>query len=293
MAITRMVGWIARDRRSIGMAACMAMLFLAQPTLAQQGDTDQLQATIIRLQAQLDQAHKELTATRQLVEQLTRERDDLAIQLKQARTMIDALKVQLGEPAPPPVRVTELPTDPYAAPVSMLAALKRVYVRDMPDVIGAMDRDEKDARARIERWRRRINHDFHKRVSWLTLVELLPAEGDRTPRRAKVTILEEPTLKAIGGPFRIDLPSRFVARLERPNGPPMWRMMVQFGADLASNPERIAPGAFNTPPLVGPLVEFGYDLELMGLIPAKIEPKPAEPAAQTPATAKPTKRKPR
>ena len=76
------------------------------------------------LPCQVDQAKKQ-------IESLTADQDRVTRQLAQAQKRIAALQTKLNQSPAPAQPSSLIPTDPFAAPTSMLAELRRRFARQM------------------------------------------------------------------------------------------------------------------------------------------------------------------
>lgn len=198
-----------------------------------------------------------------------------------------------GQPAGGQTDASSVTRDPLASPDDLYVAL----VLDYHEQIGEIDVSDANGLATLSRRALAWTKSAHERLSgqseWLTRLVKLEETGDRDSRPAWITILDPATLAPIGGALEVDIPIKFVPRIENeihpPDGSPpkqlLWKLSVQVSADPVHQPDRSRPGPFNYPKFIGPFAGFGYSVKVQAMGPvtpedakkAYIESKPGEP----------------
>lgn len=224
------------------------------------------------------------------VQRLEAENAALRAQLGELQDRLDKLRPSANA-AP-----DALPLDPYAAPPSLLADLKRRYARQLGDLprSTAVQRDRFESQA--QRWCERITSDIRGRTRWLAVVTDVRVP-DRGPADAMVRVLDEFTQRPLGDALRVHIDRRSAERIltlarefeHRTAGAPAsetptlaYEIAAMVIAEPSYNPERTDAGVFDVPPLVGVCVEFGMSLEIDSVHAIELPPsEPASPPART------------
>lgn len=188
-------------------------------------------------------------------------------------------------PAQPAASAEPLPDDPYAAPDALYAALKK----DFESTVGALPRttdQETDRYVReARRWVRQMAQRQRRVVDWQVRVldpsarrsgepapAIAPSAGDAT-----VVIVNPSTGATIGDPFRVALTARDMGRVEEGCKSGIWTLSGVFAASpTVDYPPPSQPVIFNAPRMIGPFVEFGYELNVRAIAPYVPTGEPAK-----------------
>ncbi len=211
------------------------------------------------------QLEKELAEARATIAALESQRDILSQQLTRALAEVASLK---GASGPPAKASGDLPLDPFACPDSMLAETKRRYEREIAILPASTAAEKRRRQEELSRWIKGINREVRSQVRWLVAVEDARPVREGAVRgdyEAMVAVLDPLTREPLGKPFRTRVPNRYATRIVNEKRFTMWEATLVFGADLRHVPTRLEAGVFDTPPFVGPEVEFGMSLSWDGL----------------------------
>ena len=252
---------------------------LAPLALAQDASPAELRREIEVLREQ----NAEITAERdQLLEEVIALRDEMisiANKLEAALGEIRELKRLLAsrpererveeevhEPAPEVVapRGAPIPNDHLASPESLLRALVHAYSVRFPNPVLETDQDRRRFETRVRKWTSDVSKTMRGQTKWRVLLT------DITPRRrgretqAMMAVLDPASGLTIGTPFLVDVPSRMALKLGSEKEQVFDLNLLLVPAPMV-NPERLVRGVFEWPPFVGPMVDFAFDVEWMGL----------------------------
>ncbi|MFO0828786.1 MAG: hypothetical protein U0572_11650 [Phycisphaerales bacterium] len=235
----------------------------------------------VELQRRIEELEKELEAAKERIREL--EKDLAAAQASKAGGS------NASAPATPPA---EIPADQaLASPDTFLRFAQQAYASEFTDAsVAAAPNESADAagvrlQRRIERWTAAMNREWRKSVRWLVQHGKAQIRSDGVT--VQVTVLDEATGAPIGEAFEITLDARqakrYSERVGRAAPPERWVLSAVFAPRFVANPNRMDPGVFNHPPLVGPGVELRQELVVESFVPARQEAaKPAAPNAPTP-----------
>ncbi|MBX3363311.1 MAG: hypothetical protein KF866_00985 [Phycisphaeraceae bacterium] len=239
-------------------------------------------ARLTMLAEQFSDLEARLAASERRVEALLRDNADLRNRLAAAMR-----RLGVGEPRGEAPATTEphapIPADPLASPDSMLRELRRLYMLEFGSEIPEDPEVRSRRQAMIDQWSRRMAREMRGRPTWLVrITDLVEREGGRF--EAKITMLDEATGLPFGEPFISETPRSFALRI-RDGGFDRWRLTVAFEATPRLNRERMQPGVFDTPRLIGPWAEFHYTVTWRQLVGVRPEPDAtALPVPETPST---------
>jgi cell division protein FtsB len=271
--------------------SCLFVLvgLLAPLALAQDASPAELRREIEVLREQ----NAEIAAERdELLEHVTALRDEMisiSNKLEVALNEIKELKRLLASKAEPervdeeevhesaPEVVTPrgapIPNDHLASPESLLRALVHAYGVRFPNPILETDQDRKRFETRVRKWTQDVSKTMRGQTTWRVLLT------DITPRRrgretqAMMAVLDPASGLTIGTPFLVEVPSRMALKLGAEKEQ-VYDLSLMLVPSPMVNPKRLVGGVFDWPPYVGPMVDFAFDIEWMGL-------RRYEPAAET------------
>jgi hypothetical protein len=271
---------------SAGVVVATASTTAAQSTPpVPQGDAD---TTLETLRAELRRLEAELAAAKARIAELEA---DLAA-AKAAQPAQRAVEAPIAPPAQPSLPVLA-EGEPATCIEQLLVTLRADYDTRFGRGLEAADDEAKEGEERkparpetpaarqraIERWITASNRTWRGPVSWTTKLERSERIGEET--RATVQVVDDEG-EPLGRPFDIRLDARQTKRFEqlaqRPHpagaGPHHWTLEGLLSPKLVWNAAKIDGGVFDTPPLVGPGIEFRWDFAVDVFVPKK----PAEPA---------------
>ena len=223
-----------------------------------------------RLQTQVNDMQRELDAARSRIADLERD----------LQTLMRRLGRTTGTPATttaqtPPERVTIDESVPNASPRALLRAIRESYTEatsnfDLGDDNSMAGRRQRAAYLRaVESWARRIQREMKSSVVWHIRMLPMAEQGGGEPG-LRVRAIDPETKVELGDPFTIRLNSavrRKLATLDQ-RGP--IDVLVLKGVlipQVTLNQDRMDPGPFNNPPLIGPFAEFRFVVTANSLTP--------------------------
>jgi hypothetical protein len=213
---------------------------------------DRLQERNRELERELEAARARIAELEQTVARLTR-------QLERARPP------QPGEPERDQPEVTIDESKPNASPRALLRAMTESY----EEHLGEMEIGEDGDRTRalylrqLERWLNRVNREFRAPLTWT--VRVLETEETRAGHALRVLAIDPKSGARLGEAFEMELPRRLARRYEQLLARQEAEVLQIRGTLVPQarlNRERMSPGPFNVPPLIGPFAEFGFRIEL-------------------------------
>jgi len=251
------------------LALVVASLLTSTGKATAQSDRD-LREENQRLQTQVNDMQRELDAARRRIADL--ERDLQALIRRLGRTT--------GSPATttaqaPPERVTIDESVPNASPRALLRATRESYTEATSGLeIGDLDsmaaRRQRAAYLRaVESWAKRIQREMKSAVVWHIRMLPMAEQGGEEPG-LRVRAIDPETHVELGDPFTIRLNSavrRKLATLDQ-RGP--IDVLVLKGVlipQVTVNQDRMDPGPFDNPPLIGPFAEFRFVVTANSLTP--------------------------
>ena len=250
------------------LATVVASLLIRTGEATAQSDRD-LRELNQRLQTQVNDMRRELDAARMRITDLERELQTLMGRLGRT-TGSTTTQTQ-------PERVTIDESVPNASPRALLRAIRESYTEATSDFeIGDFDsttgRRQRAAYLRaVESWARRIQREMKSSVVWHIRM-LPPAEQGGDEPGLRVRAIDPETSVELGDPFTIRLNSairRKLITLEQ-RGP--IDVLVLKGVLIPTvtiNRNRMDPGPFDNPPLIGPFAEFWFVVTADSLTPPR------------------------
>ncbi|MDX9911877.1 MAG: hypothetical protein RBS39_08605 [Phycisphaerales bacterium] len=272
-------------RVRVPLAFSIAAMAWAPITLAQSGPPGQPEGLVEAQLASLQEQNREL---RRQVEALQQELSDAYAKLAEAQRQIAALQAPTDDGSTP---AAAAPHDPFASPAGLLAELRRRYAAEIAVLPEPEDDRGRQSRAReVDRWCREVSREVRARREWIVrFTEVGESRADGAP--ATAIVLDRATGAPIDGPVQSIVPRRFADRMRSGAPNSIWRAQVVFAAAPRVNAARKDSSVFEGVPLIGPGVEFAYDLEWEAfapgpggmsvpsptVVPAPSAPKPGEP----------------
>ena len=265
-------GLTAMTRRRIGAFAALAVFALTGASMAQ-SDRD-LRQENQRLQTRVNDMQRELDAAHVRIAKLKREIRTLAQRLGQA-----AGGSSSTGPSAPPERVTIDESVPSASPRALFKAISASYreaTRDLEigDYTGITGNRQRATYLRaVDNWAKRIQRAMRSPVVWHIRV-MPPAEQAGDHPGLRVRAIDPETHVVLGEPFFIRLNSavrRKLAQLEQRGAIDVLVLKGVLVPQISLNPDRMEPGAFDNPRLIGPFAEFRFAVDASSLTPVPKE----------------------
>ncbi len=283
--------------RTTRILACLLALHLPAHALAQanpeppadrspadlRAENDRLRERLAELETELAESRRRIARLEDLVRSLRRELAEADVADRAAdgpAGPTPAPESQAGGESrledPTADSAAPIPDDPYAAPDALQRRLTLELANEFAAAPPTEQRDLNRYLADLRRWARIASQTYRAPVDWLVQIVDRPSPTEPPapppPPIAIVQIIEQETGRTIGEPFPLTLGPRELARLNENREQEAWILSGVIAAAPVVNPERRDQGLFNTPPLLGPYVEFGYDFSVRAL-------RPAEPSA--------------
>ncbi len=225
-------------------------------------ENQSLQTKVRELQRELDAANASIAELQRRLQQSGRPAADPAAQPEADRVTIDESRADAS-----PRALLRAISESYAE------ATRDLEVGDFNSTIGTRTRATY-VRA-VESWANRIRREMRFPVEWH--IRLLPlAEQRHEQAGIRVRAVDPKTDVTLGDPFIVRLNKALRRKLNRLEQRGSIKVLVLKGVlvpEATLNPQRIDPGAFNNPRLIGPFAEFEFTVEASSLIPP---PKPNE-----------------
>jgi len=226
-------------------------------------ENDRLRERVAELEAELDESRRLLQDLHRLVESLRASRRAPAADPAQP---VEALPDALPS-SDTPAAVAEIPDDPLACPESM----RRALADDLQPLWEGANLESAPERERYlrdaRRWARVQQRQRRGLVNWtMRLVESQQLVDGRT--RLLFRIVDPASGAAIGEPVGITPEQRDAERVLAASPLQRWRVTALLTPTPTVNPERVRPGVYDVPPLIGPCVEFAYSLDVKVIAPA-------------------------
>jgi hypothetical protein len=222
-----------------------------------------------RLKTQVADLQAELGAANTRIKELEAQVQQLTQALRQAQQGL-----QPAVPMPPE-RVTIDESVPDASPRALLNAMRTSYEEVAKDLdIGADDSRERIAYLRAaERWTAAANRKFRAPIEWV--VQPIELRG-QTQRGYVIRLIavDPVTHVQLGAPFDVLVPRNRYRRLADEAERGELELLVLKGVLLPEailNTTRHEAGPFDNPPLIGPYVQFGFQVEVQTMIPHRPE----------------------
>lgn len=271
-----------RHPRTAAVLLLASLAGLCEPARAQGASPAELRREVDRLNEQLRVLRDELDQTRVSLRAAEQERAALAQRLRETESLLAELRARGPGDALPPTPTssdperTALPEDPLAAPGAIYDELRYRYERDLAPLPRATDQDRAAFRAEAQRWCKDAERQVRGRVHWVVRLEnWSPSRSRRS--EADLTVVDPVTLRPLGESVRVEVPARLAERVQREPERELWRASLLVTAKPIYNPDRAVRGVFDSPRFVGPMVEFDFSIEWLGL--AGVDERPDEPDA--------------
>lgn len=228
-------------------------------------------------------AGQSITELRQELQRLAQELKQKQAELDAALARIKALEAQAAAPAtaapgsatppaPPAPVPPPVPADPSIGPGGLLATYQAEYLSAFGDVPDGTDPQKMNLHLRaLETWCAKGNRDGIKRHSWTGQIDA--SSFSCSGRNCSFTAVFRNGVREFRYPLTVD--QGMLARVRDRNGAPMAGDLVfdvVVRPRLTVNASRPARGAFETPPMVAPYVEYLLDLEPRSILPHAPEP---------------------
>lgn len=254
-----------------------------------QASTADLRREVDRLSAELEKSARETQTARDEVVAVARERDALAARIKQAEAELIKLRRQVGvlreeyrTRAPGPI-----PTDPLASPFSLVSELQRRYDHELASLPSDTPEQQSAYAGAARAWCERMSGELRGRAEWLLEIDQIEQLRDGS-YEARISVVDEATMLPIGDPIRREIPNRIAKQIMRRPEVEVWRTDLLVIARPKFNPNRQRPGVFNMPLFIGPMVEFGIELDWRRVL--AVEPPPIGDPEAAPDDAEPVDR---
>jgi hypothetical protein len=258
------------------LAVVVAILLTSTGVATGQSDRD-LREDNQRLQTQVNDMRRELDAARTRIAGLERE----------LQALMRRVGPTTGSPSTTtqtqPERVSIDESVPNASPRALLRATRESYTEATSDFeIGDYDsptgRRQRAAYLRaVESWAKRIQREMKSSVVWHIRMLPMAEQGGEVPG-LRVRAVDPETDVELGDPFTIRLNSairRKLATLEQRGPIDVLVLKGVLMPRVIVNQDRMDPGPFNNPPLIGPFAEFRFIVTANSLTaPPKMRERP-------------------
>lgn len=276
-------------------AALMALLALLSPHATAQDETPaELRNEISTLREQIAVLEDERARLVEQLESLKAENAELTGRLESALAHNRQLEAQLAArpapaepsspaqpdpaqtPAPQQPTQAPIPTDPLGSPESLCRALIEAYARAFPDGAASTASARSDYQRRLQQWIGSITQAYQGQTTWRMVISEIRPRGRGHDADARFQIIDPDTGLPIGRSFLGVVPARMYLKIDNSDVAQLWDVTLNITPRLEINPQRLTAGAFNYPPFIGPMVEFQFDMDWVGMRRVK------EPDAPTP-----------
>lgn len=280
--------------------ATMAFFALLAPIVRAQDETPaELRNEIASLREQVAVLDAERTQLVDQIESLKSQNADLIQQLDSAMTRNRELQAQLAaRPTPAePVKQAQpseseaivpevslqapIPADPLGSPESLCRSVIEAYGRTFAGFSIETDAARADYQRRLEQWSASVAQSIHGQTKWRMVISDIRPAGRGRDAPARFQVIDPGTGLPIGRSFLGIIPARMLLKIDDPKVAQLWDVTLDVAPRPELNPDRLAPGAFNYPPLIGPMVEFQFDMDWIGMR------RVAQPDAPTPDNPQP------
>ncbi|PHQ81653.1 MAG: hypothetical protein COB69_03835 [Phycisphaera sp.] len=237
---------------------------LIQENRALRDELEKQISRVLRLEAQVDR--------------LLGERRALMGTLRQTEGLIAALRNQLGatDALPPPIPMAQTPADPLASPDSLLRELKSQYRVTLLSAPQETQAERAEFIKQLRRWCRLTHQNLRGKRTWLVRLEDMTHLG-KDALVVRMTVLDEANGLPIGDAFDVQFPKRFQEQYRRGSETGKWELTSLVIAKPVFNESRTSRGVFEYPTVVGPMVEFDFELNWQGLRAWEPAAKPDQP----------------
>ncbi|MCW5764309.1 MAG: hypothetical protein KIT88_13835, partial [Phycisphaeraceae bacterium] len=170
------------------------------------------------------------------------------------------------------------PIQPLSSPESMRLALERSHRETFPALDLSSQAATLEYRRKLDQWITSVKRSMRGQTRWRIIVsDVAPKPTDRT-LSARIQVVQSDSLIPIGPSFITTIPSRLATRFTPGNPSELWELTLAVAPDPIINERRLEPGPFNHPEWIGPMIEFGFTMDWIGL--RKLNPQ--NPSAPTP-----------
>lgn len=231
------------------------------------------------LRDELERTRSRVAALEAEVDRLLAERRGLEGTLARAESLISSIRRSVGttDRPPAPQKFAQVPDDPLASPASLMRELQSRYHVEMLGIPRNTEAEREDFIRRVQLWCRLTNENLRGKRTWLvTLDDLAPMGKDAYVVRMELQDAESSL--PIGEPFDVQFPKRFMDQYERGTKSGKWEVTSIVIAKPVFNKDRLSRGVFEYPTMIGPMVEFDFELKWEGL--RAWTPEPEEDAEE-------------
>lgn len=194
------------------------------------------------------------------VSELTREVSRMRDQLRKSRA---GAGDSADEPAPADAAPQASADKPFESPDAMLALLRARYQEKFASLPRGNRTELTQYQRQVGQWARSVRQEHSGPVEW-TVVLVDPAGATERPSRLKFQVAG-PDGKPASREVVALLPTRWVRDISSAAPGSRWKVSGVFTADPRFNGERETEQPGDATPLVGPFVEFDYELKITGL----------------------------
>ena len=234
----------------------------------------------LEIRALNDEIQRLREQVRELMDRLSAAQEEI-VSLRQQLASAESPSEEADSSASSEFDELSIPEDqPLASPDAALLALQASYEKQVNPESLATERERADVLRRVRRWMPRANREFTGPVEWAC--EIRAIERLRTGAvYLTVVVIDPVTGAARSRPHVVEISKRIASGLDRiPRDEPALLGGV-FRLDLVLNEDREEPGLFNDPALVGPFVEFGFEIVVRSI--SSVPPEMTQPADGNPS----------
>jgi len=274
---------IMTARMYILTAVCLVFV-LTGAAWAQDETPAELRAEIASLREQLAVLEADRAQLIEQIESMKAATAELQRQLDAERARVEELQAALAarpvrpaqedRPAEPvaeeptssePAPVAEIPPDPLASPASLLRALRESHRQTFPDLSLESRTARETYQRRLQLWLDVVRQSLRGQTRWrITFTEITPDARNRQAR-ARMQVIDPNSGLPIGESFLGTIPSRMLLKMDDRAEAQTWDVTLVLNPNPVVNPERLEAGPFDYPPLIGPMVEFQFDFDWIGM----------------------------
>ncbi|MCL4220282.1 MAG: hypothetical protein KJZ65_02820 [Phycisphaerales bacterium] len=158
-----------------------------------------------------------------------------------------------------------IPADPLASPASLLRSLRESWERSFAGLSLASDDARAEYQRRLGQWIDSVQRSMHGNTRWRLLIsEIRPGPRNRDAN-ARFQVIDPGTGLPIGRSFLGTIPSRMVLKMDDLTGAQLWDVTLTLTPRPKINTSRLSAGPFDYPPLIGPMVEFQFEFDWIGM----------------------------
>lgn len=223
---------------------------------------EELDAVRIENQALADRVRAAEDRARSLEEQLAKRPSEPAPSGQEPTTSPPASE------APKPVetpREAPIPTDPLASPASMLRTLRESWERSFAGLSLETEEARTEYQRRLTQWADSVQRSMHGNTRWRLLITEIQPGARLRDAAARFQVIDPGTGLPIGKSFQGTIPSRMFLKMDSVTEPQLWDVTLTLKPKPTINTNRLSAGAFDYPPLIGPMVEFQFDFDWIGM----------------------------